>query len=74
MRDVLAILCRIRHHCFIEGVLKRVDGYIPAFRTLNSLYVQERDGSGISPRKPSRTRKRSASTRVAENQLRLLGL
>lgn len=53
MTDATAKLCSIRHYCFIRGVVGNrkkghdeppEDDFLQAFRTINRLYVQARDG------------------------------
>lgn len=69
--DVLAKLISVRHYCFVRGVVGRkpCPDFRQAFRTVNRLYVEVRDGisrpialkghRGVS--KPAATRCRRAA-------------
>lgn len=63
-RDVLAKLISIRHHCFMRGVLGRDadriggdDDFRQAFRTLNRLYVEVRNGSASKGHRDAQKRR-----------------
>ena len=71
--EALARLISVRHYCFVRGVLGRGserdsggDGdFRQAFRIMNRLYVEVRDGIGLEghrdAQKPAALRRRKAA-------------